>query len=103
MKKLLLSLALVATGMGMANADTTVEFLSSNKQLTYTGTVSGKNIQPLKTLTNAGVTITFTKDNGDDKGGSQPAWYGLPRDRSTTRSAATPTTLWFSRFPQART
>ena len=41
MKKLLLSLALVATGMGMANADTTVEFLSSNKQLTYTGTVSG--------------------------------------------------------------
>lgn len=36
MKKLLLSLALVATGMGLANADTTVEFLSSNKQLTYT-------------------------------------------------------------------
>lgn len=77
MKKLLLSLALVATGMGLANADTTVEFLSSNKQLTYTGTVSGNNIQPLKTLTNAGVTITFTKDNGDDKGGSQPAWYGF--------------------------
>ena len=77
MKKLLLSLALVATGMGMANADTTVEFLSSNKQLTYTGTVSGNNIQPLKTLTNAGVTITFTKDNGDDKGSTQPAWYGF--------------------------
>lgn len=77
MKKLLLSLALVAAGVGFVQADTTVEFLSSNKQLQYDGTKSGNNIQPLKSLTNQGVTITFTKDNGDAKGSTQPAWYGF--------------------------
>lgn len=77
MKKLLLSLALVATGAGFASAQTTVEFLSSNKQLEYTGTTSGNNIQPLQTLSNGGVTITFTKDNGSVKGSTNPAWYGF--------------------------
>ena len=70
MKKLLLSLALVAAGAGFASAQE-VTFDFSDNTLTYDGTTSGKNVQPLKSVTNAGVVFTFNKNTAS----SDCAWY----------------------------
>lgn len=80
MKKLLLSLALVAAGAGFAAAqDVTFDFSSENVsknadesgKITINGTVSGSNIQPLTSAVYQGVTISF-EDGGN---GTKPAWY----------------------------
>lgn len=70
MKKLLLSLALVAAGAGFASAQE-VTFDFSDNTLTYDGTTSGKNVQPLKSVTNAGVVFTFNKNTAEN----DCAWY----------------------------
>lgn len=71
MKKLLLSLALVAAGAGFAQADTTVEFDFSDNTLTYDGTASNKNVQPLKSVSKDGVVFTFAKNTAS----TECAWY----------------------------
>lgn len=80
MKKLLLSLALIAAGVGFAAADTTVEFSSQDNTIAYTGTASGNNVNPITSISKDGVTINFTKDNGSTKGSTAPAWYYILSD-----------------------
>lgn len=87
MKKLLLSLALVAAGVGFAAADTSVEFVGNSKDgVNIEGTTSGNNIQPITSMTKNGLTIKFYKDNGDTKGSTAPAWYYI-NSTNTTNAA----------------
>ena len=70
MKKLLLSLALVAAGAGFSYADD-VTFDFSDNTLTYDGKASGNNVQPLKSVSKDGVEFTFSKNTAS----TECAWY----------------------------
>lgn len=69
MKKLLLSLAIVASGAALANA-AEITFEASNSGIAYTGEGDGP-IQPLTQLSYQGVVVDFNNDNTTTKS----AWY----------------------------
>ncbi len=79
MKKLLLSLALVASASFVASADTEVTFLGNDNTITYDGITNGNNINPLNSITKDGVKITFAKNTGS----TAPAWYYILSDNTT--------------------
>lgn len=76
MKKFLLSLAILATGFGIANAETvTIDGSDTNVELAGTKLTSG-NYQPLTSASLSGVTLTFAENGASTK----PAWYANSKD-----------------------
>lgn len=86
MRKSLLSLALVATCVGIGSAqDVTFDFSNvsineaSDSKIVLTGTKSGNNVQPLEKAEYQGVTLSFDVNGASTK----PAWYASPGDIRT--------------------
>lgn len=80
MKKVLLSLAMLAAGAGcIAAQEVTFEFKTANvsinaedaSKIVLTGTKSGNNVQPLQSAKYQDVTMTFAENGASTK----PAWY----------------------------